>query len=51
MITVQREPAMRREMGRRAAEFGKHMLWPEVGKKHSASFAKGLASPLCSPFD
>ena len=40
VLALERQPDARREMGRRAAEFGKQMLWPEVGKKYLASFTK-----------
>jgi glycosyltransferase involved in cell wall biosynthesis len=44
VLMVQREPAMRQEMGRRAGELGMHMLWPEVGRKYLASFTRGVAA-------
>lgn len=44
VIELQRKPAMREETGRRAAEFGRKMLWPEVGKKYLSSFIQGVAA-------
>ncbi len=43
VLALERQPDAKREMGRRAAEFGKQMLWPEVGKKYLASFTKSLS--------
>lgn len=40
VLRMQADPEARQEMGRRAAEFGKHMLWPEVGKSYLKSFSK-----------
>ncbi|MDR3691604.1 MAG: glycosyltransferase family 4 protein [Fimbriimonas sp.] len=40
VLSVQRDPEAKHEMGRKAAEYGKQMLWPEVGRKYIASFAK-----------
>jgi glycosyltransferase involved in cell wall biosynthesis len=38
VLTLQREPELREEMGRKAAEFGEQMLWPDVGKQYLATF-------------
>lgn len=35
-------PEERLEMGRCAAEYGKQMLWPEVGRSYLASFARAM---------
>lgn len=40
VLALEREPETRLDMGRKAAEFGKQMLWPEVGKSYLASFAR-----------
>lgn len=40
VLAIQRAPETRREMGRKAAEYGKHMLWPEVGKSYLSTFAR-----------
>ena len=37
---LQRDLAARLEMGRRAAAYGKDMLWPEVGKSYLACFTR-----------
>lgn len=35
---IQSEPESRLEMGRRAAEYGQNMLWPEVGRSYLSTF-------------
>ncbi len=40
VLAIQRDPKARDEMGRRAAEFGRRMLWPEVGKSYLKSFQR-----------
>ncbi len=40
ILDLQANPELRAEMGRKAAEFGKRMLWPEVGRRYAAAFAK-----------
>lgn len=40
VLAIQRDPERRLEMGRKAAEFGKQMLWPEVGNRYLATFAR-----------
>jgi glycosyltransferase involved in cell wall biosynthesis len=44
ILALQRKHALRQEMGRRAAEFGRKMLWPEVGRQYLASFTRGIAA-------
>ena len=40
VLALQASPETRNEMGRLAAQFGKQMLWPEVGRCYLASFAR-----------
>jgi glycosyltransferase involved in cell wall biosynthesis len=40
VLSVVRNKVARQEMGRRSAEFGKQMRWPEVARRYWASFAK-----------
>ncbi len=40
VLAIQRDPRAHDEMGRKAAEFGRKMLWPEVGKRYLESFAR-----------
>lgn len=40
VLSILHDPESSREMGRRAAEHGRQMLWPEVGRKYLASFAR-----------
>jgi len=40
VLAAQRDPDARREMGRKAAAFGKRMLWPDVGAQYLQSFAR-----------
>lgn len=42
VLDVQSHPVVRQKMARRAAEFGKQMLWPEVGKSYIASFERAM---------
>ena len=43
ILTIQREPALREDMGKKAAEFGRQMLWPEVGKRYVTTFTRAMA--------
>ena len=40
ILNLQASPDMQKVMGRRAGEFGKEMLWPAVGNRYLASFAR-----------
>jgi len=40
VLAIQREPETRLEMGRRAAEYGMHMHWPQVGERYLKSFTR-----------
>jgi glycosyltransferase involved in cell wall biosynthesis len=42
-ITIQSDTAARAEMGRLASEYGKHMLWPQVGRRYLDSFTRAKA--------
>jgi glycosyltransferase involved in cell wall biosynthesis len=44
ILSVQRCPAVRLEMGRRAAAFGEQMLWSEVGKAYLASLSRAMTA-------
>ena len=43
VLKLQNEPKMRLEMGKKAADFGRQMLWPEVAKSYLNSFARAKA--------
>ncbi|MEQ1933910.1 MAG: glycosyltransferase family 4 protein, partial [Fimbriimonadaceae bacterium] len=38
VLGIQSEPESRLEMGRKAAEYGQNMLWPEVGRSYLSTF-------------
>ncbi len=40
VLALQSDPEMRQEIAQRASEFGEQMLWPAVGKRYLASFAR-----------
>jgi glycosyltransferase involved in cell wall biosynthesis len=40
VLELEHAPEVRREMGLRAAEYGKSMLWPRVASSYLASFAR-----------
>lgn len=40
VLAIQRDPARRADMGRKAAEFGSQMLWPDVGRSYLETFAR-----------
>ena len=40
VLSIERESEMRTEMGRRAAEYGQKMQWPEVGNSYLETFAR-----------
>jgi glycosyltransferase involved in cell wall biosynthesis len=40
VLSIQRSPEVRQQMGRKAAEYGRKMLWPDVAKRYLATFAR-----------
>jgi glycosyltransferase involved in cell wall biosynthesis len=42
VLAIQSDPEARKEMGRRAAELGKQMRWPTVGRQYLCSFEKAI---------
>lgn len=43
VLQLQGDAVGREEMGRRASEFGQHMLWPEVGRQYINCFRDAIA--------
>ncbi len=46
ILSLQRSPSMREDMGARAAEFGSKMLWPEVALQYISSFDRARLDSL-----